>query len=354
MTAEPRVGVYMLDVGQGDCTFVVGPGTDAAPVLFDCRDEYVAERFVKDHGINRLSAAIVSHLDLDHVRGMMPFLRHFLAEHGPGSVQAFYANIDKKPDPALRRAAYLLMQQAVAWDRKGEIPLGASSREVAAKRICGGDGWSVELVLPRYGELVGMRLEDREQPNRTSAVLRVAVGDHAILIGGDATLDSWERLEAPLLLAEVFRIPHHGGKIDEGNTSWTIATLYQRVAPKVAVISVGTNNGVDHPNPAYLPIAPASGGSCRVLCTQLTPRCHDDPQEQRARALRNPSPVVYAYRHRVQAGDQKKRRPRREVPCAGSMVAWIDPGGVELLPRRQDWHDNFIDRLDHPLCRHAT
>jgi beta-lactamase superfamily II metal-dependent hydrolase len=135
--SEPRVGVYMLDVGQGDCTFVVGP-RDAAPVLFDCPDAYVAERFVKDHGITRLSAAIASHLDRDHVGGFLPFLHAFRALHGPSSVEAFYVNADKKPDPELRRAAYALLEQAIEWDRQGEVPLYGSFREGTTKRVCGG------------------------------------------------------------------------------------------------------------------------------------------------------------------------------------------------------------------------
>lgn len=352
--SEPRVGVYMLDVGQGDCTFVVGPSGDAAPVLFDCRDRYVAERFVKDHGIDRLSAAVVSHLDQDHIRGLLPFLRSFRSQHGPRSVEAFYVNVDRKPDPELRRAAYVLLERVIEWDRQGEVPLFGSFREGTTKRVCAGEGWSVDIVLPRLAELYQMRLEGGEQPNRTSAVLRVAVNNHAILIGGDATLDSWERLghlERELLRAEVFRIPHHGGNIDEGGTTWTIATLYERVAPRVAIISVGTNNDYKHPERVQLPTAPVNGGDCRILCTQLTPRCHDDPQTQRARALKNPSPVVYPYRHRVFPGDPKRSRPTGEVSCAGSMVAWIDPSGITIQPDASGWHDNFVELLDHPLCR---
>jgi hypothetical protein len=42
--------VFFLDVGQGDCTFVVPPVAESAPILFDCADSYVAERFVAAHG----------------------------------------------------------------------------------------------------------------------------------------------------------------------------------------------------------------------------------------------------------------------------------------------------------------
>lgn len=72
--------VFFLDVGQGDCTFVVPPSGESAPILFDCSDAYVAERFVANHDIADLAAVVVSHLDQDHIKGLLPFLRtHFSA-----------------------------------------------------------------------------------------------------------------------------------------------------------------------------------------------------------------------------------------------------------------------------------
>jgi len=69
------LSVFFLDVGQGDCTFIVPPEGEGAPILFDCADELVASRFCTDHGITDLQAVVASHLDIDHVRGMLPFLK---------------------------------------------------------------------------------------------------------------------------------------------------------------------------------------------------------------------------------------------------------------------------------------
>jgi len=343
----------MLDVGQGDCTFIVGPEGDAAPVLFDCRDAYVATRFVKDHRITSLQAVVASHLDLDHIRGMLPFLKLFLAEGG--KVDVLHAHIDKEPDPTLRMGAFQFLKQAVHWDEEKLIPLAGAFRGKAPERICGGAAWSVEIILPVYGALVGMRLEGGEEPNRASAVLRVSAGDHAILVGGDATLDSWERLDPALLRASLFRIPHHGGDIDEGTGTWKIADLYRRVAPKLAVISVGTNNGYEHPRRESLPLTQVAAGECRLLCTQLTGRCHDNPTALRDRSLDlHRGAAAYAYRHRVARGDGRRSRPKSEVPCAGSIVASVSPDGVEVVPAPGDWHDGFVELVDRPLCRPAN
>ncbi|MFO0605017.1 MAG: hypothetical protein U0324_17690 [Polyangiales bacterium] len=73
MSRDPtRLEIYRHDVGQGDCTVVIPPDGEGAPILFDCADLYVAERFCDNHGITRLAAVVVSHLDVDHIRVSSP------------------------------------------------------------------------------------------------------------------------------------------------------------------------------------------------------------------------------------------------------------------------------------------
>lgn len=48
MAAEgSALSVYFLDVGQGDCTFIVPPEGEGDPIMFDCPDPYVAERYTR-------------------------------------------------------------------------------------------------------------------------------------------------------------------------------------------------------------------------------------------------------------------------------------------------------------------
>lgn len=342
-----RLGVYFLDVGQGDCSFVVGPRMEADPVLFDCADAYVAERFVKDHRIRRLSAVVVSHLDRDHIGGLLPFLCNFLG--GGGEVGTLYVSIDRDVKELSQTAAELL-EQALVWHWEKKLALAPSQRNVAPEVVCEGVGWKIEVVLPGYADVLGQRLEGGEEPNPCSAVLRVTRGGTAVLIGGDAPLVSWVRLEPVLSQAIVLRTPHHGGGIDEGNPTWTEQDLYARVSPEVAVVSVGTNNGHEHPRKPQMEAI--RGRNCRLLCTQLTTRCHVAPLTHREEALEHVGGVTYPYRHLVVPGDPKLYRPKTEVPCAGSMVAWLDTQGtLGFEPPAGGWHDNLVMRLDHPMCQ---
>lgn len=333
------LGVYFLDVGQGDCSFVVPPD-GAGAVLFDCNDAHVADRFVVDHGITHLSAAVVSHLDVDHIRGVIPFLEGFLARSG--KIDALYIGMDRNPADRLKEACTALLEQAYAWERDKKLTLFSPTREAKPKVVCSGAGWSVDVVLPYYGSVLPAIVKG-EQPNRCSAVLRVTCGGLDVLIGGDAPLSSWSRLDDGLVKARVIRTPHHGGEIrDDGRD---FGDLYERVEAEVSVFSVGTNNGWKHPNDDHVAAA-HRGGACRVICTQLTPRCHDRPEERLPQGLARTGEVEYAYRHRRKRSDEAI-----EVPCAGSIALTLDgAGGYSVAPASPGWHDSFVAKLDQPMC----
>jgi hypothetical protein len=351
MPTDPStLQVYMLDVGQGDCTFIVPPKGEGHPILFDCADAYTAERFVSNHEITHLSAVVVSHLDHDHICGLLPFLRSFF-ENG-GRVDRFLVGLDRIPHRGDGAALRALIEQALEWERQRRdegFVLEHPGR--TGPSLASGEGWKVDLVLPFWSTVVAELLEGGDEPNRCSAVLRIERQGTAILVGGDAPLVSWERLEPDLRPARVIRIPHHGGEIREGGAEWTrFEDLYGSVQASVACVSVGSRNSHGHPFPDHL-VAARRGGDCRVLCTQLTPRCHDHPEALRAVALESAGMVEWPYRHRAQAG-HPHGRPSQEVPCAGSLVAWLTrEGQLGFEPRDGGLHDQFLQRVATPLCR---
>lgn len=245
-----------------------------------------------------------------------------------------------------------LLDHLVYWEKQGRLALEIPARGASPESIWNSGNWGVELILPRHGALLDEQLKSGgKRPNPSSAVLRVSCGPEALLIGGDAPLVSWQGLEPDRLPARVVRVPHHGGRIDEGDPDWTMGDLYHRIGAEVSAFSVGTNNIHGHPQESHLEAA-RRGGACRVLCTQLTGRCHPEPLEYRQHALELCSGVVYPYRHRIAVGDPSRRRPTEEVPCAGSMMIVLDSSGnVEIEPPAAGWHDDLVDRLRHPHCR---
>lgn len=342
---EPEsVGVYCLDVGQGDCTFVLGP-PDVA-VLCDCADAAVAARFVGDHGIQRLEAVVITHLDLDHIQGMLPFLRTFLA--GDGTIGTVYVDRDRRlADVRARRAASALLTALLAWEEAGVLALGAPDADGTPKQVAGDTTWAVEIALPTHAAKLRLDLADHRDANRRSAVLRITRGTTAVLVGGDAPLSSWQNLPSTSLQASAIRAPHHGGDLGRPSPGGlTTRSLYAGIGPKHAIISVGTLNTHEHPSPTHVGDIRACGAALR--CTQLTPRCDPAPAAFRAAALANVAAVAYPYRHYRGT----RAAPSTEVPCAGSVIVILDASaGVTVEPTAEGWHALFVDGLASPCCR---
>ncbi len=144
--------VHCLDVGQGDCTFIVPPEGEGYPILFDCADLYTAERFVANHGIESLAAVVASHLDIDHVRGLLPFLEnHFSAGR---RVERLVLGLDRVPRRGRNRSLQALVERALDWEQEPPhdgFVLEPPFRTAVPLNLAAGADWSVKLVLPWYG-----------------------------------------------------------------------------------------------------------------------------------------------------------------------------------------------------------
>jgi beta-lactamase superfamily II metal-dependent hydrolase len=353
MTDASALGIYALDVGQGDCTFVVPPAGHGDPILIDCNDSYVAERFVANHGFRRLEAVVVTHLDRDHIRGIVPFLKTYF--DGGGQVGSLYIQRDRPvPADGDGREIALLLEQALDWDENPpcvDFCLEPVIRTRKPKLIARGKDWVAELILPFYRTQLVAVSNASDHPNACSAVVRVARGGKAVLICGDALLESWNHLEPDLDPAAAIRTPHHGGDLGHGERLQTANELYDAVGADHALVSVGTNNRWNHPTPSNLE-AMRRGGACRVRCTQLTPTCHSDPLQLRELALEYAGGVEWTYRHRGRPGDPRRPAPTMEAPCAGSMVCWIDAHGtVAVEPQPGGAHDRLLYKVSRPRCQ---
>lgn len=350
--AEPStrdIGIYFLDVGQGDCTVVVPPKGEGGAIVFDVADQFVLERFVANHELV-VSDVVASHLDIDHIGGMLGFLMN----HGD-KVDRVYIGLDRYPKPGKNIKLRKLLEQVESWTEELPYPHIIQKDNwrdhEGPLTIREGEGWSVELVLPFNSTRSEVLRRSGPHANLLSAVLRVSFGGGAVLVGGDAPLGSWEQLHARngrLIPAEAIRTPHHGGNAREGGKDWTAYTdLYSRVGAKLGVVSVGSNNGYAHPEMEHLQ-AVRRGGHCRLLCTQLTTRCDADPTRLREVMRRSATMIEPPYRQWDRDGELV--RPK-EVPCAGTIVVWLDKGGeLHHAPDEYSEHAQQLIRVDHPLC----
>jgi hypothetical protein len=121
--------------------------------------------------------------------------------------------------------------------------------------------------------------------------------------------------------------------------------LLEIVNPELVILSVGTTNPHGHPHPTTLTALRQQGQrgrGLRLICTQLTPRCHDRPVERRARALEG-LPAV------CQSG--LSAEVLRYCPCGGTIVVTLHENGTVDVQPSVAVHAQFLDALDHPGCR---
>ena len=224
------VAVDVLDIGQG---LAVVLQTHAHTVIFDTGPafrgggnaaEAVLLPYLASKGISHVDTLIVSHSDLDH----------------SGGVEAMLDSVT---------VTELLV---------GESLPGQGRRQAFCSA---GDQWNYDGVEfsfihpPKKGLLDG---------NDASCVLRVAAGDHRLLITGDIEKPAEQQLVRDGLLGGVDAvvIPHHGSR-----TSST-ASFVSALTPDLAIVSAGFGNRWGFPKDDV--VARWAGVGARVLETSTS------------------------------------------------------------------------------------
>ncbi len=248
--ANPRLRVTFLSVGQGDAAVVELPYGGVVvidgggfPGGFDPGERVIAP-FLRSRKILAVDVLALSHPQLDHYGGLAYLAEHFaprelwwngLRARAPG-----FARLERALDAAGTRRVTL---------RRGA-------------RAFARDGVTVDVVhpaMPRDDDL-----------NDGSLVLRLAYGAASVLFAGDveapaeremvagtSARDAGDRAVAPRapskrtvsdgdLASVVLKVAHHG------SATSTTQSFVAAVAPRVAVISDGTDNRFGFPSPQVL------------------------------------------------------------------------------------------------------
>jgi competence protein ComEC len=248
--------LVVLDVGQGDALLLRSPKgrwilVDAGPKTesFDAGARVVLP-YLRRRGVTNLDLLVLTHPDMDHVGGAGAILREFPVRGvlDPGMAVGTEVFLDVL-DGA--RASGVPWTVGTAGD---SLDLDGIALRILWPR-------RVENGPPREPDLDLADLLAEEGANGVSVVLEVRYGAFSALLTGDAPAaveaDLLPRVLSPRV--QVLKVGHHGSRTS------TSPELLERVAPDLAVISVGRRNRFGHPHAEVVRRLEAEGA--RVLRT---------------------------------------------------------------------------------------
>ncbi|MGC5223204.1 ComEC/Rec2 family competence protein [Micromonospora sp. DT81.3] len=225
LTVPSDWSIAACDVGQGDAVLLRSEGVvaliDTGPVpapLTACLSRV---------GLGRIHLLVLTHFDLDHVGGLDAVVgRVDTVVHGP-------------PASAEDRAIVAALRAAGARTVEGHAGLGGR---------LGAASWQIE-----WPRAIGHSFREG---NDGSVVLGIEGGGipHTLLLG-DLSAAAQRALRGDGGLAdsyEVVKIAHHGSADQD-------ATLYEELAPAVALVTVGVDNDYGHPRKETLDILGSIG-----------------------------------------------------------------------------------------------
>lgn len=229
--------VIFVDVGQGDAT-IIHKLSNKHSVLIDAGVANPVLSVLKQHA--ELEAIFITHWHKDHIGGM-PAVIKWLSNQNQKELEVFInrqftsSNISKRLRKTLDEAL-----------RNGKIIPRMAYKEFP-KQIKLTDG--TFFILWPLHETGLLYPDDR---NLDSLILRFEIGKFSLLLGSDAKGDVWPQLNQTSLKADIFRYPHHGGKLFTGENSWSADDLISKVNPDWIVVSVGVNNPHGHPSEEFI------------------------------------------------------------------------------------------------------
>ena len=205
----------MCDVGQGEAV-VLRSGVASAIVVDVGPVPDLVDRCLRDLGIERIDAVLLTHFHADHAMGLTGVAR------GRPIGRALVTTLDDPPDQAA---------DALRWFASHGIPVA---------RLHVGDEVTVGEVRGRV-LWPGQTVAGGSAPNNASVVLLADVAGTRVLLTGDIEAEAQAAvMRTGPVAADVATVPHHGSpNQDPGFASWVHAS--------VGLISVGRDNDYGHP-----------------------------------------------------------------------------------------------------------
>ena len=220
VTSKEKLKVHIIDVGQGDSTFVELPSGDT--LLIDAGEREYGERvisYIESLGYQKVDYLVATHPHSDHIGGLQAVIESF--------------DIGKVFMPKKSSTTSTFKKLLEAVKNKG---LGIETAK-AGKVIATDTDLSITILSP-------VEEDYKDEMNLYSAVVKITYGKMRFLFMGDAETENEEQMQD--VSAEFIRVGHHGSRTSSGEE------FVRRVGAQIAVVSVGKDNSYELPKEEIL------------------------------------------------------------------------------------------------------
>lgn len=224
--------VAMCDVGQGNA-LVLRAGPGQAVVVDTGPEVRPIDECLRRLEVRSVPLVVLTHFHADHVAGLAGVLRD--RSVGPVLVSPL-----AEPHDAAARVSISTGRRAIPVrvpDPGERLVVGAVALRVLGPP--GGDAASTETTAITEGE--------GSAANNASLVLLARVAGLRVLLTGDIEPEAQAALARtyPRLRADVLKVPHHGSRHQD-------LDFLLGLGARLALVSVGEDNGYGHPSPDVL------------------------------------------------------------------------------------------------------
>lgn len=223
--------INFVDVGQGDCTFIVTPRNKT--ILIDgggsSSDEFDVGKstllpYILDKGYTKIDYIFISHFDQDHVGGILSILQKI-------KVKKVIISKQEENSENYQKFLEIIKEKGVSV---AIVKMG--------DRVKIENGIYFDILWPTSEQIQENKL------NNNSLVMKMYYHNFSILFTGDIEKEAEKKIletyksEKNKLVSNVLKVAHHGSKTS------TIKEFLDTVNPQIALIGVGKNNMFHHPS----------------------------------------------------------------------------------------------------------
>lgn len=224
--------VIFFDVGQGDAAMVKTP--ENQQILIDGGPgSAILEKLAKEIPFwdKTIDLVILTHPEYDHMAGLIEVLKRYKVDN------ILWTGVAKDS------AEYKKWQEVVGKEG-AEVKIAKAGQKIIFNKKNSQDVGYLEILFP-FEILAGQKMKDS---NSTSIVSKLVFGSKSFLFTGDISKSGEKELvnKNIELGSDVLKVSHHGSK------NSMLEDFFEKVSPKIGIISVGRENKYGHPNQEVL------------------------------------------------------------------------------------------------------